>query len=54
MVPLWSTAPLPPGPLRTLDLFPYALEQAGIPLTEYPGSDAALLAAGIWAPGVLA
>jgi hypothetical protein len=54
VVPLWSTAPLPPGPLRTLDLFPYALGQAGIPLAEYPGSDAALLAAGTWAPGVLA
>ena len=48
-----SSAPLPPGPLRTLDLFPYALEQAGVPLDEYPASDAALLAAGTWAPGVI-
>jgi type I phosphodiesterase/nucleotide pyrophosphatase len=54
LVPVWSSVPLPSGPLRTLDLFSYALRLAGIPLEDYPGSDAALLAEGRWQPEVLA
>jgi hypothetical protein len=46
--------PLPSRPLRTLDLFSYALGLAGIPLEDYPDSDAALLAEGRWQPEVLA
>src|SRR5262249_1268899 len=53
VVPVRSSAPLPPGPLRTLDLFSYALAHAGIPLEEYPDSDSALLASGRWRPEVL-
>jgi len=53
LVPLWSSAPLPAGPLRTLDVFAHTLELAGIPLDEYPDSDTALLAGGGWRPEVL-
>ena len=53
VVPVWSSVPLPAQPMRTLDLFAYALDRAGIPLDEYPDSDAALVAAGTWQPGVL-
>jgi Type I phosphodiesterase / nucleotide pyrophosphatase len=52
-VPVWSSTPLPSRPLRTLDLFSYALERAGVPLDEYPGSDTALIDAGTWRPEVL-
>jgi Type I phosphodiesterase / nucleotide pyrophosphatase len=52
VVPVLSSAPLPPGPLRTLDLFALTLELAGVPLQEYPKSDAARLADGSWEPGV--
>jgi hypothetical protein len=52
LVPALSSEPLPERPLRTLDLFAEALRHAGIALSEYPDSDAALLAAGRWAPGV--
>jgi hypothetical protein len=53
VVPVWSSVPLPAAPLRTLDLFAYALDLAGIPLEEYPDSDTALIAAGGWRPEVL-
>jgi Type I phosphodiesterase / nucleotide pyrophosphatase len=52
VVPVLSSAPLPDGPLRTLDLFGHVLGLAGIELEEYPESDAALLARGEWTPGV--
>jgi hypothetical protein len=52
VVPLLSSAPLPDRPLRTLDLFGHVLELAGVPLEEYPQSDAHLLARGEWTPGV--
>jgi hypothetical protein len=52
VVPVWSSAPLPEDPLRTLDLFGYALGLAGIPLDEYPDSDSALLARDAWRPEV--
>jgi len=52
VVPVRSSAPLPSGPLRTLDLFAFMLELAGIPLAQYAGSDAHLLARGEWTPGV--
>jgi predicted AlkP superfamily pyrophosphatase or phosphodiesterase len=52
VVPVLSSAPLPPGPLRTLDLFTMTLELAGIPLDEYEDSDAARLAQGTWRPDV--
>jgi hypothetical protein len=52
VVPVRSSSPLPERPLRTLDLFSYTLELAGIPLDEYPESDAALLADGTWRPEV--
>jgi hypothetical protein len=52
VVPVLSSAPLPDRPLRTLDLFVHVLELAGVPLDEYPQSDAALLARGEWSPGV--
>lgn len=51
-VPVLSSEPLPPPPLRTLDVFPYMLNLAGIPIEEYPRSDAFLLALGNWKPGV--
>jgi len=53
VVPLWSSAPLPAGPLRTLDVFAYALELAGLHVDEYPDSDTARLANGTWRPEVL-
>jgi hypothetical protein len=52
VVPVLSSAPLPSGPLRTLDLFAFTLELAGIALDEYPYSDAARLAASTWRPEV--
>jgi Type I phosphodiesterase / nucleotide pyrophosphatase len=52
VVPVFSSAPLPARPLRTLDLFGVTLELAGIPLDEYPDSDTARLAAGTWRPEV--
>ena len=52
VVPVLSSAPLPDRPLRTLDLFALTLERAGIPLEEFPQSDAHLLARGEWSPGV--
>ena len=52
VVPVLSSAPLPAGPLRTLDLFTYTLELAGIPLGEYGQSDAASLADGSWRPEI--
>jgi len=52
LVPVRSSAPLPQGPLRTLDLFSFTLELAGIPLADYPASDAYLLAQDAWTPGV--
>lgn len=52
VVPVLSTAPLPSGPLRTLDIFCHTLDRAGIPLEEYPESDAARLAHGEWRPEV--
>jgi len=51
-VPVWSSAPLPSRPLRTLDLFALTLELAGVSLDEYPESDAARLALGAWEPEV--
>ena len=52
VVPVLSSAPLPPQPLRTLDLFSLTLELAGISLDEYPESDAARLTVGSWRPEV--
>lgn len=52
VVPVFSSAPLPARPLRTLDLFALTLELAGIDLDEYPHSDAHLLAQGSWRPEV--
>jgi hypothetical protein len=52
VVPVRSSAPLPDGPLRTLDVFTHALALAGIPLADYAGSDAFLLEDGGWRPGV--
>jgi hypothetical protein len=52
VVPVRSSALLPAAPLRTLDLFAFTLDLAGIPLSEYPESDAARLAAGSWRPEV--
>jgi hypothetical protein len=52
LVPVRSSAPLPPGPLRTLDVFAHALALAGIPLADYAESDAFLLERGLWRPGV--
>ena len=52
LVPVMSSAELPEPPLRTLDLFGHMLSLAGIPLGDYPESDAALIAEGRWAPGV--
>jgi hypothetical protein len=52
VVPVLSTAPLPERPLRTVDLFATTLELAGVPLEEYPDSDAARLARGTWQPEV--
>jgi hypothetical protein len=51
-VPVLSSAPLPDRPLRTLDLFAFTLELAGIPLGEYRESDAARLDRGEWQPEV--
>jgi hypothetical protein len=52
-VPVLASSPLPATPLRTIDCFPLALERAGLdPHALYPRSDAALIAAGTWAPGV--
>jgi hypothetical protein len=42
--PLWSSAPLPGGPLRTVDVFPAMLSWLGVPVPE--GIDAA----GTWQP----
>jgi hypothetical protein len=53
VVPVRSSAPLPPRPLRTLDVFAETLRLAGIELAEYPQSDCALIDAGRWAPRVL-
>jgi hypothetical protein len=52
VVPVLSSAPLPSRSLRTLDLFAFTLELAGISLDEYPDSDSARLAAGTWHPEV--
>jgi hypothetical protein len=52
VVPVYSSAPLPSRPLRTLDLFALTLELAEIPLDEYAASDAARLAVGTWQPEV--
>jgi Type I phosphodiesterase / nucleotide pyrophosphatase len=52
LVPVLASSPLPAGPLRTLDVFPLMLERAGIPLSDYAGSDAELLARDAWEPGV--
>ena len=52
VVPVLSSAPLPARPLRTLDVFALTLELAGVPLEEYPESDAARLARGDWKPEV--
>jgi hypothetical protein len=52
VVPVYSSAALPARPLRTLDVFAHTLELAGVPLDEYPESDAALLARGDWKPEV--
>ncbi len=52
LVPLWSSAPVPPGPLRTLDVFSYTLGLAGLDLDEYPLSDTARLARAGWRPEV--
>jgi hypothetical protein len=52
VVPVLSSSELPDPPLRTLDVFAHTLALAGIPLADYPESDAALIAEGRWAPGV--
>jgi Type I phosphodiesterase / nucleotide pyrophosphatase len=52
VVPVYSSAALPERPLRTLDVFAHTLELAGVPLEEYPESDAARLARGDWKPEV--
>ncbi len=52
MVPVLASRPLPPPPLRTLDLFTLTLDLAGIPLGEYGESDAARLEADSWRPEV--
>ena len=52
IVPAFSSAPLPRGPLRTLDLFSYTLDLAGVPLADYPQSDASRVASGCWRPEV--
>ncbi|MDQ3823534.1 MAG: alkaline phosphatase family protein [Actinomycetota bacterium] len=52
VVPVLASSPLPDGPLRTLDVFPAMLQRAGIPLADYAGSDAELLARDAWEPGV--
>ena len=52
VVPVFSSAPLPSRPLRTLDLFALTLELAGVSLDEYPESDTARLARGEWRPEV--
>jgi hypothetical protein len=52
VVPVLASSPLPHRPLRTVDVFALILERAGIPLSDYPGSDAELLARNAWAPGV--
>jgi len=52
MVPVRSSAPLPSGPLRTVDLFAHVLALAGVDLAGYPQSDAFLLARERWTPGV--
>ena len=52
VVPVFSSTPLPPRTLRTLDVFALTLEAAGIPLAEYPESDTARLAAEEWRPEV--
>ena len=44
-VPIWSNAPLPNGPLRTVDLFPSMLQWLGEPIPE--GIDGQLR----WQPG---
>jgi hypothetical protein len=52
VVPVLSSAELPPRSLRTLDLFAFTLDLAGIPLDEYPESDTTRLARGTWRPEV--
>jgi hypothetical protein len=52
VVPVLSSSPLPPTPLRTVDLFTYTLSLAGLALDEYPESDAARLDASTWRPEV--
>jgi Type I phosphodiesterase / nucleotide pyrophosphatase len=52
VVPVLSSAPLPARPLRTLDLFARTLELSGVPLAEYPESDAARIELGSWRPEV--
>ena len=52
VVPLYSSAPVPDRPLRTLDVFSLTLEHADVPLDEYPESDAARLTRGTWRPEV--
>jgi hypothetical protein len=43
--PVWSSRPIPPAPLRTVDLFPAMLDWLGVPAPE--GLDGEL----VWAPG---
>jgi hypothetical protein len=38
--PLWSSAPLPPGPMRTVDLFPAMLDWLGLPAPAVMDGDA--------------
>src|SRR5262249_27808788 len=52
LVPFWSSAPLPAGSLRTLDVFSHTLELAGLDLAAYPLSDTARLARAAWRPEV--
>jgi hypothetical protein len=53
VVPIRSSAPLPDRPLRTLDVFVETLRLAGVPLSAYAESDAALIEAGAWKPRVI-
>ena len=43
--PVWASEPLPPGPLRTVDLFPAMLDWLGVAVPE--GIDGAA----VWRPG---
>jgi len=52
VVPVFASSPLPDRALRTLDLFAFTLELAGVPLEQYPESDTSRLATGSWRPEV--